>query len=338
MILILLKKLQFCNGNYEKNNEKDIVVKEQNIKLIEHITIKCLSFSEMFEFKKKLLFEFVDSNNRTPMGKESFKNISIGTWFQNQKRKIFTDKDEIYIKLSQNIIVKNELNRYLNSSTFNKTLAIFLEYVNLNNKIPTCKESFKNINIGTWFRHQKSKINTDKDEIYNDFSQNIIVKEELDRYLDPNTFNKTLEIFLEYVNLNNKTPLAKESFNNVNIGSWFQYQKKKINTNEDKTYNDFSQNAIVKKELDRYLKNEKIYTFKESLVVFLEYVNLNNKTPITKESFKNINIGLWFQKQQNKIKTNKDKIYGELSRNTIVKKKLDDYLNKKNNKNNKNIV
>jgi len=340
-----IKKITVCNGNYEKNNEKDIVVKEQNVKLIEHITVKCLSFSEMFEYKKNLLFEFVDLNNRTPKKTESFKNINIGSWFYNQKKKINLNTDETYIKLSQNIIVKEELDRYLNPNTFDEIHEIFLEFVNLNNRTPTQKESFKNINVGKWFSNQKSKINANTDEMYIKLSQNNIAKEELNKYLNKEkkekiyTFAESFAIFLEFVNLNNRTPTNKESFKNINIGLWFHRQKNKINTVEDEIYVGLSQNIIVKNELDKYLKKEKkekIYTFDESFVVFLEFVDLNNRTPKKTESFKNINIGTWFQTQKKKIKTNKNEIYIKLSQNIIVKNELNRYLNKKNKKNIKN--
>ena len=90
----------------------------------------------------------------------------------------------------KNIIIKECLDEYLKKEkkeknyTFEEGLEIFLEYVNENKKTPSYKEKYKNINIGSWLGHQKTKIKSKEDEIYKMMSKNIIVKECLDEYLD----------------------------------------------------------------------------------------------------------------------------------------------------------
>ncbi len=140
----------------------------------------------MFEYKKNLLFEFVEINNRIPTQKESFKNINIGTWFQTQKIKIKFNTDENYIELSQNNIVKKKLDDYLKKEKyeFSDMLTIFLKFVNLNNRTPKKRELYENINIGSWFQHQKEKINSNTDETYIKLAINDIIAEELNRYLN----------------------------------------------------------------------------------------------------------------------------------------------------------
>jgi len=47
------------------------------------------------------------------MQKEQYKNINIGMWLQTQKIKINSKTDELYLKLSVNPIIKNNLDEYL---------------------------------------------------------------------------------------------------------------------------------------------------------------------------------------------------------------------------------
>ena len=61
--------------------------------------------------------------------------------------------------------------------------------------------------------------------------------------------------------------------------------------------------------------------------LLFEYCIKYNKTPSQKKKYKNQNIGQWLQNQKSKIKSNKDKIYTELSENKYVKESLDNYLN-----------
>ncbi len=49
-----------------------------------------------------------------PLYNTKFENFGIGTWFYIQKKKINSINDELYKKLSENKIVKQELDKFFN--------------------------------------------------------------------------------------------------------------------------------------------------------------------------------------------------------------------------------
>jgi hypothetical protein len=68
------------------------------------------SDNERWDFNCKLLFDFCDLKRRVPYKKELFYYKNIGNWYWRQRDKINSIKDERYIKLSKNDIVKKSLN------------------------------------------------------------------------------------------------------------------------------------------------------------------------------------------------------------------------------------
>ena len=213
---------------------------------------------------------------------------------------------------------------------------LLVEYVNKHNKMPVSTERYKNLNIGGWVAKQKEKINNINDIVYKKMSKNEIIKKSLDEYLK-NKENKLteddhLKIFLEFVNTNKRVPIQAEKYKNVNIGSWLNRKKSKINNKENKLYIELSKNEIVKKCLNNFLENKKNVkkklTFDESLEILFEFINKNNKLPSSLEQYKNVSIGNWLYLNKRKIIKNSD-AYNKMSKNKLVKKLLDDYINEK---------
>ena len=105
---------------------------------------------------------------------------------------------------------------------------------------------------------------------------------------------------------------------------WFQNQKTRMKNKDCETYKKLSENEIIKNELDNYLEKNKDkirLSFDESLKLFLEYVEENEKIPLSKEVYKEYNIGSWFHAQKKKIMKNKDcDVYKKLAVNEIIKK------------------
>jgi hypothetical protein len=311
---IIVKK---CLDEYLKKDKKE----------------KMLTFKESFDF----LIKYININKKIPHRNEKYENVNIGMWLHAQKNKIKSNKDIIYIKMTENKIIKECLDEYLKKEkilTFDKTLEILVEYANINKKMPTSKEKYKNVNIGIWLTAQKGKIKNDKNDTYIKMSKNEIIKDCLNKYLKKEkilTFEESFKILLEYVNINKKIPAHREIYKNVNIGQWLGTKKNKINSNLDDIYIKMSTNVTIKKCLDDYLKKETVknLTFDETSRILLEYVKIYNKTPVCKEKYKNINIGQWFKIQKSKIKNDDNDIYKKLSKNDVIKKSLDNNLRKK---------
>jgi superfamily II DNA or RNA helicase len=332
-----IKKIQVINSDYDTQHEQKDIIESNNKNLIEFINVKCLSLNEIWEMKYNLLIEYVEKHKKTPTKKTIEKNIDIYKWFCHQKNKINSDKDDTYIKMSNNNIIKICLNNYLNKKneqSFEKMLKVLFKYVELNNKIPSCGENYDDVNIYKWYHYQKTKIKNNKDEIYLKMSHNNIIKTHLDKYLNKEkknfTFEEKMEILFEYVKFNKKAPECKEQYLNINLGSWLQTQKNKITSNKNDKYIKLSKNKIIKNSLDNYLKKEhkKNLTFDEWMNILTKYIIFNNKMPICEEKYENVNLGAWVNHQKMKIISNEDELYKLMSKNQVVKICLDKYLKK----------
>ena len=65
------------------------------------------------EQSKDLLFEFCNEFKKCPISRETYKTINIGSWLNEQKRIILNKTSNMYIKLSENEYVKDNLDLYL---------------------------------------------------------------------------------------------------------------------------------------------------------------------------------------------------------------------------------
>ena len=226
-----------------------------------------------WEKSKELLFEYCDKYDKIPTQRTEYKGKKIGRWLQHQKKKINNKEDDVYITLSENKLVKENLDDYLNKFSWEESKELLFEYCDKYDKIPTIKTEYKGKKIGVWLQQQKKKINNKKDDVYIKLSENDIVKENLDDYLNPNLkWNKWKELLFEYCNENQKTPTKKTEYKGKRIGGWLDNQKKKINNTtsgcetkgfkEDDVYIVLSENKLVKENLDNYLNYKEKRNFR----------------------------------------------------------------------------
>ena len=238
----------------------------ENTKANKKVNKKINTFDESLEIFEK----YIKEHNNIPTKKEY-----CGQWFQDRKKKITTNKDELYTKLSKNKIVKDNLDDYLKTKDINKnkeilsfdeSFKLLIDFIKINEKTPKKYEQHKNINIGRWFGTQKNHINSKEDELYKKLSANPIIKDNLDEYLKTNNANKNkeklsfddnLKMLIEFIEKNNRIPTKNEKYKNTNIQSWLSNQKPKITSTEDELYKTLSTNKILKSNLDEYLKNKK---------------------------------------------------------------------------------
>ncbi len=81
-----------------------------------------------------------------------------------------------------------------------------------------------------------------------------------------------------------------------------------------------SQNKIIKKNLDEYLKREKNKTWDESKEYLFKYIKDNNGKIPPKKQF------CWYSEQKKKIDSKESDIYIKLSENEVLKKDLDEFI------------
>ena len=100
------QKIKLKNDEIYKTLSKNEIIKnslDQYLINTEHTS----------EEKLKVLFEFVEENERNPFQREECGTIRIGAWLNSQKQKIKSKNDEIYKTLSNNKTVKDNLDKYL---------------------------------------------------------------------------------------------------------------------------------------------------------------------------------------------------------------------------------
>ena len=208
-------------------------------------------------------------------------------------------------------------------------------------EFPTQKVIYKKRKIGQWFHSQKGKINTTDDTIYKELSQNDLIKNEIDRYLDTKNnkpdikrldFEEGLRLLFQYCNEKDKVPTAKTKYKNHNIGNWYHnFKGKNINDINSDYYKKLSENKLVKRDLNRYLNSDRStkLTYDEKLELLFKYCNEKKKVPVSTTKYPEFGIGNYYVRLRAKIKSKNDKEYLDLIKNEYIKDDINNFLGKK---------
>ena len=225
--------------------------------------------------------------------------------------------------------------------SWNDNKNLLFEYCDIHKQVPTQKTKYNGKYIGQWLGSQKKKIKTPNDIIYIELSKNTCVKKSLDEYLKHQEATKNkkkllrkewIKLLFEYCDINKAVPFYATKYKDQRIGSFLQYQKKIIKNANDPKYIELSKNVYVKKSLDEHLtyretaKNKKKLSRKEWIQLLFEYCDLHKTVPISTTKYRDQFIGNFLNNQKNKIKDVNAPAYIELSKNSYVKKWLDEYL------------
>jgi sulfur transfer protein SufE len=183
---------------------------------------------------------------------------------------------------------------------------LLIEYVNKNSKIPTQKEEYNDIKIGSWVKTQREKYNKNK---LND--ERIKKLEEIQGWKwgekRINTWDESYELLQDFIKENNKIPTKTEEYKDIKIGFWCSDQKKRYNKNKNK----LNDERIKKlEEIQGWKWGEKrintLRSWDESYELLIECVKENNKIPTKTEEYKDIKIiGFWCLYQKENYKKNK---------------------------------
>jgi hypothetical protein len=220
---------------------------------------------------KLLLFDCCNENRCIPNVKVIFKGEHIGLWLYKQKKMMKNNKDDIYIKLSENEHVKSNLDNYLKDRekkgkrlSLEESKNLLFEYCDKNKCIPDAIEIYKEKKIGTWFRGQRRKISNKEDQMYIKLSINEYVKKDLNIYIKNkieikkkehgHERDKLMKLLFEYCDKNKCTPSSKVVYKEAWIGSWLYKHKNRINNKSDNLYVKMSANQYIKRFLDNYLE------------------------------------------------------------------------------------
>jgi len=275
---------------------------------------------------KQLLFDFCTQNECVPKSNTVYQTKSLGTWYNDQKKKVKTVDSEVYKKLAENEYIKDNLNEFLNPG--NGWRKLLFKYCDENEHAPHNNTVYENKNLGCWYQNKKRSIKSVNDELYKKLSENKYVKESLNEFLNPGTnsvkWNETKQLLFAYCDENKCTPPQYTIYQGVNIDNWFQGQKKRIKSINDELYKKLAENTYVKESIDNRLNpHAKMEKWKQLL---FQYCNENKWTPSQTTIFQGMKLGYWYQDQKCKIKSIDDDLYKSLSENEYVKDSLDRYL------------
>ncbi len=231
-----------------------------------------------YEQGKKLLIDFCEKKKRAPK-KDEPGHKRLSNWYFYQKGLITSKDDELYKKLSTIEHIKTNLDKYLIKHNKNKDKVILthdqmkdllFKFCDDENNKRTPKETEKDENgqaIGDWLKRQKKNINSTEDVLYKKLSENIYVKNNIDKFLESRNNNKDKVvlgfeqkkiILFNYCDINyeikknNNEQLLSNSikYEGYNIGEWLKKFKENIKKGNKDTYNQLSENKHVKKYLD----------------------------------------------------------------------------------------
>jgi superfamily II DNA or RNA helicase len=308
----------------------------------------------LFEEWRQLLLDYISEYKTYPQTKTIYKHKTLGRWTVHLKEKVISPEDKLYINLSENKYIKlmfddnlkkKEKNKVKIKLTFDEWKQLLFEYTDINKKCPSGSTVYKKSKIGWWLQTQKSKLDTSEDELYNILSINNYIKKSLDIYLLDRknkknvklTFDETTQLLFDYANNNYDKPTRKTKYKGKCIGSWFDDQKRKIESTDDELYKLFSKNKHIKKAVDEYLvvkeKNSNCVkiSFDEWKSLLFEYSEENKCHPTINISYKQQDIGGWFKRQKTKITSKNDDLYIVLCTNKYIQMSLDDCIEFKNN-------
>jgi superfamily II DNA or RNA helicase len=327
--------------NYIENIHEGINIEEW----IGGISMKLWGGFNNWSMMRELVFKYCIKKGKCPTKSTIYKNKNIGIWLKYNRNQINNVDDKLYIKLSTNSYVKQNLDEHIKyiqtirlSSTEMKNL--LFKYCTKYETIPPKDIKYKGQNIGIWLATQKENIKSNADVLYLELSTNDYVKDSLDKYLayveKKLTFDEWINLLFKYCEDNKMTPPTDIKIGCIKLGSWYRRQKKLIKNTKNPKYLILSNNNYVKKNLDDYLLkigqcNNKIkFSMKEMSTLFFDYCHIFFTVPTKRTEYLEQKIGGWYNTRKRNIKSPNDELYKKLTKDNIyAKTALDEYLKSK---------
>ena len=168
--------------------------------------------------------------------------------------------------------------------------------------IPSKKDIYKNINIGSWCHAQRQQFKKNK------ISENRIMQlntidqwywkseKQVAEALDFDVWYAMLE---KYIAKNHRIPKAKEQFEGQNLGKWCDHIRQKLKTNK------LNLSLVAKfNKFDEWYWNKNI-SWNEYYNTLQKYIKKTSDLPKYETKFDNINIGIWCDSQKTSYEKNK---------------------------------
>lgn len=191
--------------------------------------------------------------------------------------------------------------------SWNEKYDLLIEFYNEYKRQIMPSETYKNINLGDWYKNQRQRWQLD-----NLIPENKVKIEKMPFWNAPCkklSWNEKYDLETEFENKHKRMSKFNEIYKNEKIGGWLQRQKRHWNKNKL---------SNAKKELLQKLpywippvKHNKELSWNDKYLLLLEYQNLYKKNPKLNEKYKNLNLGYWNRDQKYKfsdLSTEKQKL------------------------------
>ena len=340
------KKIKVMNGDYEKSGDTEMtdLVDKHNASLTEFIKVKCMSYAEIWEMKRELLFIFLLKYGRMPSKySKDIDEKRLGKWYSSQITKIISAEHDFYKKLSVNEIVKKRMDKTIEDRkdrakalSWEESKKALLKFVVDHGRMPSSKKEDEKI-LAQWYRGQGKKITSVDHDLYKKLSENEIVKKAMDTMIEERGIDKWEESkkrYLKFVDDHGRMPsLYSNDHYEKRLGQWYNSQLKHIKTAKHEYYKKLSEREIVKKAMDKTIEGRDIDKWEESKKAFLTFVDDNGRMPSqTSKDTNEKRLAQWYNTQLNKIISVEHDYYKKLSESEIVKKAMDNTFSKRSKK------
>lgn len=313
--------------------------------IMKHLTIVVTKSNQLcFDYKMRLLFEFCDKNNRMPEYREVYKGVRLGAWIGTQKYIVRDgNRTDIYNALSENTIVKSDLDKYLAAEKptiipREDVLIMMRQFCEEHERVPMQKEMINGYALGTWLADQKKKVSSCDSPVYKELSAlSPHLKACLDNYLDAASSRRqkmnddeAMSMLRSFFNEHDRTPTSREKWNDIQIGHLWQHKIRKVKKINDRHYIMLSNiHPRAKECIDLRLSKSSNPTFDEWIDLVSSYIKKYNRLPKTREKYKERDLRSWISKQRNHIKSRDDERYVKLaSLHHTIRKFLDEKIKK----------
>ena len=331
-------KININEVNFKCKNDKGNI--EVDKKCIEKYVLcikefKFVSWIDKLEMVKK----YINENNKRPSQVDKEKKIKIlGNWintqYHNYKIKKYLMLNEKTYNRWNEFINDNKYKEYFgdNEEKWNNMMKNVIEYINENNKRPSCNDKDNNIKtLGKWVMTQKINFKKKNDimkneEIYNKWS--IFINNFTYFKSNEDIWNIVLDSVIKYINENNKRPCESEK--NIKIKKMALWI-----TNQQINYNN-KKNIMKKEEIynkwTKFINDDKYKEYFESYINIwinmlnnvITYINENNKKPFNNKDIYIKKMSKWIASQHQNYKIKKN-----IMKNEEIYNKWTEFINDK---------
>lgn len=283
-------------GNMSKKRQEQLI--SAGIVLFEDVK------EERWNETCSLYIEYVQKYGRGPDSNEKYKNVGLGWWVKQQRRRSATEK-ELLQQQYKNFLLKNGYTKDPLDLYWKKMYGFCLKFIEKYNRVPKYNEQYWGKPIGCWYFYQNKlhQYNWLSDEQLSLLKK--IMPEEVDETIinwgkHQEKWEKACLLYVEYVQKNGCGPGPNEMYKKENLGKWVSAQRKRLKTEKEILKEQYKtvllRNGYLEDPLEMY--------WQEMYTLYREFFKINNRTPKNEEVYLSKPLGNWLAYQVKLMKYN----------------------------------